>query len=251
MGPWWWWAGRFTLSLAFVFLFCSLFCRRVTVCAAAGRLQTASGHNSFNTHLDVTFSVCSWQMKNTGDCSSDSSSSVYDLYVLHQRSGRNIREMFPLHGVCKLRCTIYVTFHWPVWKVKLHLIRSPLKVYHMSIFYICKTIRNRNIHFLPIKIVFDTSWHRILFYLSIHPSIYQSHNNASPVCASTNESGVTEWQRVMWHRPNARDMPLSLAWLYLKKTKSCFHLCCCWGTMSWTNSRLQTQNGKVLKQQSN
>lgn len=22
MGPWWWWAGRFTLSLAFVFLFC-------------------------------------------------------------------------------------------------------------------------------------------------------------------------------------------------------------------------------------
>lgn len=23
MGPWWWWAGRFTLSLAFVFLFCS------------------------------------------------------------------------------------------------------------------------------------------------------------------------------------------------------------------------------------
>ena len=51
---------------------------------SARRLQTAAGHNSFNTHLDVIFNVCSWRMKNTADCSSDNYwySSVYDLFFL-------------------------------------------------------------------------------------------------------------------------------------------------------------------------
>lgn len=59
-----------------------LFSCRVTARAPVHRLQTAAGHNSFNTHSDVIFNVCSWQMKNTADCSSDNYcySSVYDLY---------------------------------------------------------------------------------------------------------------------------------------------------------------------------
>lgn len=61
-----------------------LFSCRVTARAPVRELQTAAGHNSFNTHLDVIFNVCSWQMKNTADCSSDNYwySSVYDLYFL-------------------------------------------------------------------------------------------------------------------------------------------------------------------------
>lgn len=51
-------------------------------CSCAG---PQAGHDSFNTHSDVIFNVCSWRMKNTAECSSDSCwySSVYDLYLHH------------------------------------------------------------------------------------------------------------------------------------------------------------------------
>lgn len=79
------------IGVCFSVLF--LFSCGVTAPASVHRLQTAAGHNSFNTHLDIAFSVCSWQMKNTADCLSDHYcySSVYDLYFLLSSAGLQIR----------------------------------------------------------------------------------------------------------------------------------------------------------------
>lgn len=92
----------------------SLFSRRVAACTPAHGLQTATGHNSFNTHSVNFFNVCSWQMRSTADCWLDGCGT--QLCMIHFYQG-DLQELIArIYEALESLTTLMCTFGGKKWK---------------------------------------------------------------------------------------------------------------------------------------